>query len=184
MINRYIRFAIYSTYKRFFTAILLRCLKGEEKEEFLGISIVGLDKEGFEEFCSCVRDALKIIKTERPIEYRIVARNLTHIVLQSGNSQFLAQYMHSCCLVLWNNWTVYSHAIRSQMMAAAITHEAYRGECYKLFGLKAYESNYNEIKCREREIRLLLHFRKNSEDLHIEEYDNRISVLRSRHGLV
>ena len=175
-----VRVLYYYTIKGIFIKMMLAMLESETRSQYSDISIIGLKSNKFDEFSSCVRDALDLLKKERNIEYQFIKANLMHIVYKPGMNKSLATYSHSCCFIQWDKWSKYNRSIRIQIMASIITHEAYHGECFRRFGCGTLGDVKCERMCRKREIRLLQYFKEQSRGMSTTVYDERISFLREK----
>lgn len=176
---RCVKYIFYFSINKPLAKILVALFQTEAKSEYSGLQILGQKNKNFDEFSSCVCDALRLLEKERPVEYRTVKKNLRHIIYRPGLTNYLAKYFNLCCLIPWDRWKIYNKSIRYQIMAAAITHEAYHGEYLTRFGCRAFGNVQCEMKCREREIRVLRYFQDKASNDDAKVFDRRISSLRA-----
>jgi len=144
--------------------------------------IAYLNKDIDDSFRQCSQEALDLIEETNPIMGRVVSKNLKIILGQRPKSkQWLAKYFlnKDMCTINWNGIEERSHSARIQILAGVIVHEAYHGECYKLFGWKAYNLKPCERICRNRESRILNQFILLNSDDDISELSDRINYLEA-----
>ena len=135
------------------SALFIRTIQNE-------LTIAYLRAELDESFSKCVVSALDLIEEFNPAMSRVVTKNLRYIVGERASRQWLAKYHRNLhgCVVNWDEMENYNVAVRDQIMAGVIVHEAYHGECYRIYGCKAYDIEPIEKICRRREMRMLNHF--------------------------
>lgn len=181
MINSLFRYVLSLTFDKITVKLLLCLVKSEgRKRVFERINIISPTAEDFDAFSFSIYEALRILKSEFSVEYRIVARNIQNILYNPRDVEYMAMYLQKCCYIPWENWRKYETPIRNKLLAAAIVHEAYHGECHKQFGMLAYcKNSHYEQKCRDREIRVLTQFMRNSGEDDFVIYNERIATLTS-----
>lgn len=128
--------------------------------------------------CQVVQDALLLIDKASPIMREVVQKNLNYICTLNKGGRFLAVFVLSTqsSLLYWKGIAAYSISARPLMLAAVLIHEAYHGECYKVFGFRAYDRRNIERICRRREVRFLRRIIKNNL-LCQDELNKRINYL-------
>ena len=129
-------------------------------------TIVNMAHKSDESFINCAILALDLIHDVSPSLDRIVSRNLKYIIGDAPKSKKWAGKYHrrlEGCFVNWGELIKGERVAQNQLLAAIIIHEAYHGECYRIYGVRAYDSRPFEEICRRREIRFLRHFMRTND---------------------
>ena len=131
--------------------------------EFEGIEVL-CGEDVCDEFFLCVCEALSLLKKWLPREFRVVKRNLRFVVNSSGKYNYLGKYAYECCMIPWSKWPSYPPSTLARIMASVLVYSAYYGEYLRRFGSYAYRNSYVSRKCWNREVRVLLYFKGESND--------------------
>ncbi len=178
------RYLLDQSLGRFVCSGLKSCLRDPEfsKTVHNGITIYCANKDVDDSFIKCVISALSMIGEISPKLTGVVSRNLEHIIGdRPSHDNWLAQFQRQLkgCRINWNQFDPYTPSIKNRIMAAAIVHEAYHGECYRVYGHNAYDQAPFERICRQREIRVLQHFISMGDESMTNELSNRIATLNN-----